>query len=102
MMKAKLLILSILFTTTELFCQEVWSDRSRILPDQLRNLPTAIRLSHSPTPVYPEVNKDTVNFPGKYVWKHSTSAASFLKHLTVVNAGSYIWINNKGWISNIK
>ncbi|MCW3464917.1 hypothetical protein [Chitinophaga nivalis] len=82
--------------------QVSWTDRSRILPDDLRNIPTAILLYHSPTPVYPMLNDDTIGFPGKYIWKHNTSVKTMMADLEVIAAGSYIWSANKGWIPNIK
>lgn len=82
--------------------QQVWSDRSRLLPDQLRGIPTGIGLMHDPTPVYPEPDTDTLNYPGKFIWKHSTTVNTLVGRLTVVAAGSYIWGGDKGWIANIK
>lgn len=101
-MKTKLIIFFLSLSIAKLSAQEVWTDPSRILPDELRNLPTAIMLSHSPTPVYPEVNNDTLNYPGKYIWKHSTTVRTEQPNLTVVKAGSYIWLEKKGWVRNIE
>lgn len=82
--------------------QEVWTDRSRILPDQLRGLQTGILITHDPTPVYPEINLDTVAYPGKYIWKHQTTASSLSGDLIVLQAGSFIWRADKGWVANIQ
>ena len=103
-MKTYLLAILLLFsvsTTTALFAQEVWTDHSRLLPDQLRNIPDGVFIYHNPTPVYPEINNDTINYPGKYIWKNSTYIKSSVSGLRVVAAGSYIWYSTKGWIKNV-
>ncbi|WP_343523936.1 hypothetical protein [Pedobacter sp.] len=82
--------------------QQVWTDHNRLLPDKLRGLPSGIQLGHSPTPVYPELNTDTVNYPGKYIWKHLTQVSGGQKELTVIEAGSFIWRKDKGWAANIR
>lgn len=82
--------------------QQVWTDHSRLLPDQLRGIPTGIEIEHNPTPVYPEPNTDTINYPGKFIWKHSTTVKTLHQQVTVLSAGSYIWLGDKGWIANIK
>lgn len=84
------------------FAQQVWSDRSRVLPDQLRNIPTGIIMYHTPSPVWPTLNADTAAYPGRFVWKHSTSAYSMVGNLKVVSAGSYIWLASKGWQANMR
>ncbi|MGZ3754428.1 MAG: hypothetical protein ACXVAY_00495 [Mucilaginibacter sp.] len=101
-MKIYLSAILLLFgVSTTLFAQEVWTDHSRLLPDQLRNIPDGVFIYHNPTPVYPEINTDTINYPGKYIWKHSTYITSTVSGLRVVAAGSYIWYSAKGWIKNI-
>lgn len=82
--------------------QQIWTDHSRLLPDQLRGLQTGILITHDPTPVYPEINLDTVDYPGKYIWKHQTTASSLKGDLTVLQAGSFIWRADKGWVANIR
>ncbi|MBE9661800.1 hypothetical protein [Mucilaginibacter myungsuensis] len=82
--------------------QQGWTERSRLLPDQLRNIATGILVYHSPSPVYPEPNLDATTPYGKYVWKHSTYAMAQTEDLEVVAAGSYIWIKDKGWMPNMK
>ncbi|MDN3584645.1 hypothetical protein [Mucilaginibacter flavus] len=89
-----------LLNISSLLAQQVWSDHSRLLPDKLRGVPTAILIIHAPTPVYPEPNTDTIDYPGKYIWKHQTTVSS-KQDLTVIEAGSYIWVGDKGWIANI-
>lgn len=99
----KILWLALLLTNgTTLWAQQVWTDKRRLLPDLLRNIPTGINISHSPTPVWPELNTDTVNYPGQYVWKHLTTVSTQLGQLQVIAAGSYIWWKDKGWTANIK
>lgn len=98
-MKAILMIV-ILHCSLVVGAQETWTDKSRILPDQLRNVENDIVISHYPSPVYPELNTDTVNFRGKFVWKHSTSIKSN-ETLILVKVGSYIW-TSKGWLLNMQ
>lgn len=81
--------------------QQIWTDHSRLLPDALRGIPTGIELWHNPTPVYPELNDDTVNYPGKFIWKHETTAFTRKGELKVITAGSFIWMGDRGWIANI-
>ncbi|MGY3211880.1 hypothetical protein [Mucilaginibacter sp. HD30] len=97
----KKIIIVLLLLAGRVSAQQVWTDHSRLLPDQLRNIPTAIAIFHDPTPVYPERNADTVNYPGKFIWKHRTTVSA-TQELEVVAAGSYIWYGDKGWIKNIE
>ena len=83
-----------------LSAQEVWEDRSRILPEKLRGIPTAIIMSHSPSPNYAELNPDK-NGP-KYIWEHSTCVQTLQEELEVVEAGSFIWIKDAGWMANMQ
>jgi hypothetical protein len=101
-MKRYIITICLLFFASTSFGQQVWTDHMRLLPDQLRNIPTGIFLYHNPSPVYPEQNTDTLNYPGKYVWKHSTFATAQPDDLEVVAAGSYLWYGEKGWITNVK
>ena len=84
-----------------IFGQEVWPDKSRILPEELREIPEAIFIMHSPNPNYPEptTKKDKTKF--QYIWKHSTSVISPEKDLEIVKAGSFIWYSEKGWFRNV-
>jgi hypothetical protein len=41
--------------------QEVWTDKNRILPDILRQVPVALYIQHSPNPNYPEINNTGQN-----------------------------------------
>lgn len=82
--------------------QQVWSNHNRLLPDKLLGLQSYIQIDHTPTPVYPEINKDTISYPGKYIWKHQTSVLSTARTLTVIAAGSFIWRGDKGWSENIR
>ncbi|MBC7398830.1 MAG: hypothetical protein H7289_02705 [Mucilaginibacter sp.] len=99
----KLILLFIMLTgATHLLAQETWTDHSRLLPDVLRSIPTGIVIYHMPSPVWPELNTDTANYPGKYVWKHSTRITTEAGELEVIEAGSFIWWKDKGWTANIK
>jgi len=102
MIRQTLLLLLLSILTIQANAQQDWTDRTRLLPERLRGIPSGIALEHTPTPVYPETNTDTVNYPGKFIWKHSTKAQTLLDQLTVVAAGSYIWMGDKGWITNIQ
>lgn len=79
----KRLLLFFLMLALKASAQSVWTDHSRLLPDALRGIPTGIEVFHDPTPVYPEPNTDTVNYPGKYIWRHSTTVSAKLG-LTVI------------------
>lgn len=96
-MKLSLLILT-LFLCFNLFGQD-WSDKTRVLPDELRKVPVSIYIQHNPNPNYPEVAESNKDY--KYVWKHSTSITSPNKELKVISAGSFIWYNEEGWKKNV-
>ncbi|ASU33356.1 hypothetical protein [Mucilaginibacter xinganensis] len=100
-MRTRFILLLLLCSATRLVAQQTWTDHARLLPDRLRNIPAGINIYHSPTPVWPEFNSDTVDFPGKYIWKHSTRIATEAGELEVIAAGSYIWWKDKGWTPNI-
>ena len=78
--------------------QNAWTDRSRILPDKLRNIPNGLVLNHSPNPNYPEFTNEK-NGP-KYKWEHATCIVAMMPGLKVVEVGSFIWTEN-GWITNM-
>ncbi|MDU0371816.1 hypothetical protein ACFPAF_15545 [Hymenobacter endophyticus] len=71
-----------------------WSNHRRVLPDKLRAVPVGLTLWHTPNPNYPEQ-------PGGYVWKHSTMLRSEVGPLTVVECGSFIWYDERGWQQNM-
>lgn len=98
MKKLKLLLL-FLILSFHLQAQEIWKDRNRLLPDQLRGIETEILISHNPGLVTPILNTDS-NIRGKYVWKHSTTVSTNYKNLEIVSAGSFIW-TAKGWFANM-
>ncbi len=75
--------------------QSVWSNKSRVLPDKLRELPVGILMWHNPNPCYPEL------IDGTYYWKHTTSATTINKELKVIECGSFIWYNENGWQANM-
>jgi len=99
-MKYYLMLLTFAFSFP-LFSQQ-WTDKTRILPDELRKIPVAIYIVHSPNPNYPEITINTDNTDSKYVWKHSTSIVSPDIDLTVIKAGSYIWYSEAGWMQNVQ
>lgn len=78
-----------------------WSDRTRVLPDDLRKVSVAIYIIHGPNPNYPEIASKSDRKGFKYVWKHSTTIYSPHKNLEVIQAGSYIWYNEEGWKKNV-
>lgn len=82
--------------------QESWSDKTRVLPDELRKVPVALYIMHSPNPNYPEHTKPEDKSKHLYVWKHQTSVISPDQDLEVIKAGSYIWYNAEGWKQNVQ
>ncbi len=78
-----------------LLAQTDWTNKRRVLPDKLRDLPVGVLLWHDPNPRYPELVGDT------YYWKHSTFAMAPKEDLTVVSCGSFIWYDESGWHSNM-
>lgn len=96
MKKSTLIIALLLSSFTCLKAQTVWTNKSRLLPDQLRELPVGIIMSHDPNPCYPEL------IEGTYYWKHHTRATATDMDLTVVECGSYIWYDESGWHVNMK
>ncbi|MEL6124704.1 MAG: hypothetical protein AAFR14_13395 [Bacteroidota bacterium] len=79
-----------------------WSDHTRVLPDELRELPVGAVLLHSPNPNYAELNETPKQSDTKYVWKHATTVMALDKALQVVKAGSYIWYSEAGWQRNVQ
>lgn len=75
-----------------------WTDHRRVLPDKLRQVPVGLTLWHTPNPTYPEPNPAK---PGGYVWKHSTQLRSEVGELQVVECGSFIWYDKRGWQQNM-
>lgn len=75
--------------------QHEWTDKSRVLPDNLRRLPVGLTLWHNPNPVYPVLEGEV------YVWRHSTSIRAEVADLEVVECGSYIWYAPAGWQANM-
>ncbi len=94
-----ILFLFILLSVTG-YTQDVWTNKSRALPDDLRKVPVAIYLMHSPNPNFPELNTTGTHKEHKYVWKHATSVISPNEDLEVIKAGSFIWYSPEGWIRN--
>lgn len=84
------------------FAQEAWTDRTRALPDELRQVPVGLYIMHNPNPNYPEPTIPEDHSDSKYVWKHQTSVISPDKDLQVIKAGSYIWYNTDGWKQNVQ
>ena len=101
--RSPLFIFILLISTVGIGCtQEAWTDRSRALPDELREVPEAIFIRHTPNPNYPEQTQDEDKDNGQYVWKHSTSIISMDQDLKVVKAGSFIWYDETGWKRNVE
>lgn len=102
MMKTTLTTIFLVLFVPALFAQNSWSDKSRILPDKLRQLPVGLRIEHSPDPVYPTINSNKKANKAKYIWQHSTTVVATEKTLKVVEVGSFIWISENGWIGNMR
>lgn len=86
----------LLFITGSLTAQSTWTNKNRLMPDKLRELPVGIIMSHDPNPVYPVKVADT------FYWKHNTKATAIYKDLTIVECGSYIWYDATGWHANMQ
>lgn len=82
-------------TLSSVNAQSGWTNKSRLMPDKLRELPVGILMSHDPNPCYPELIGDT------YYWKHHTMATATNKQLTVIECGSFIWYDASGWHANM-
>lgn len=78
-----------------LLAQTAWTNKSRVMPDKLRELPVGIMMSHDPNPCYPVMVADT------FYWTHNTKAVAVYKTLTVVECGSFIWYDASGWRTNL-
>lgn len=78
-----------------------WTNKNRVLPDELREIPVAIYIMHDPNPNYPELATESDQTEFKYIWKHSTTIMSPDKNLEVIRAGSFIWYNEDGWKKNV-
>lgn len=89
-----------LITTQSLCAQEAWIDRSRIYPEQLRGISTGLILYQTPSPNYPVLTNEPDG--AKYKWEHNTCIIPLLDNLQIVEAGSFIWIKEKGWLPNMK
>jgi len=74
-----------------------WPDHRRVLPERLRRVPVGLSLHHSPNPVYPEPEA-----PGRFAWKHSTTVVADVADLEIVECGSFIWYDERGWQANIQ
>lgn len=78
-----------------------WTDKTRVLPDELCKVPVALYIIHGPNPNYPEAADKNDRKGFKYVWRHSTSVMAPDKDLTVIQAGSFIWYSEEGWKKNV-
>jgi hypothetical protein len=58
-------------------------------------------IMHGPNPNYPELAKKDDRKGFKYVWRHSTTVYSPNMELEVIEAGSYIWFSENGWMKNV-
>lgn len=100
----RLILILSLISTQGISCkaQEAWTDKTRILPDKLRQVPVALYIQHSPNPNYPETNDTGRNKKMDYVWKHATTVCSPTLELEIVKAGSFIWYDETGWKENVQ
>jgi hypothetical protein len=94
-------MVTLLLLCSSLSAQDAWTNKSRILPDKLRLVPTQLTLNHGPNPNYPELCQDP-KVKAKYVWKHSTTVCSPHHDLEVVAAGSFVWYSPSGWQENVQ
>lgn len=95
-MKNLALTITFLFLLSgSLFAQFAWTNKARVMPDKLREMPVGILMSHDPNPCYPVLQVDT------FYWIHNTKATSVYKRLTVVECGSFIWYDASGWHANM-
>ncbi|WP_162910440.1 hypothetical protein [Hymenobacter oligotrophus] len=92
-------LLGLLLVAPRAHAQAAWPDRTRVLPDKLRQVPVGLVLWHTPNPAYPEPNPSQ---PGQYVWRHSTAVRADVADLQVVECGSFIWYNESGWQANVR
>lgn len=99
--KSLTLLAAIFLSCVNLLAQDAWTNKSRILPDKLRQVPTLLTVSYNPNPNYAEL-ADEPGIDFTYVWKHSTSICSPYQDLEVVEAGSFIWYSPSGWMENVQ
>jgi hypothetical protein len=95
------LLFSVFTTLCALPCfaqQDAWTDKTRVLPEALRQIPDGLFVWDTPNPSYPK--PDSAN-PGTFVWRHNTNVRTQVVELTVIAAGSYIWYSASGWQANI-
>lgn len=76
-----------------------WTNHSRVLPDKLREVPVGLALWHTPNPNYPEPDPA---HPGRFVWKHQTIVRADVADLEIVECGSFIWYDARGWQQNMR
>ncbi len=88
-----------LFAVQMARAQDTWTDRSRIYPDRLRYIPTGLILYHSPSPNYPE-ETNTPEGPA-FKWEHDTCVRALEEGLRLIEAGSFIWMEDRGWYPNM-
>jgi len=80
--------------------QEVaWKDKTRLLPEKLRQIPDGLLVWDSPNPSYPTPDPAT---PGAFIWQHDTHVQAINSDLQMVEAGSFIWYSQAGWQANIE
>ncbi|MCB2378295.1 hypothetical protein LGH70_11915 [Hymenobacter sp. BT635] len=92
-------LLLLLATPAPLAAQSAWTNKTRALPDKLRQVPVGLQLWHTPNPNYPEPDPAK---PGHFVWKHSTMVRNETgQELQVVACGSFIWYSAEGWQANL-
>ena len=93
-------VIILLIATQPHFAQEAWANHSRIYPEQLQGIPTGLALYHTPSPNYPVPTNDPDG--PKYKWEHDTCIIPLLENLQIIEAGSFIWLKDKGWVPNMK
>ncbi len=95
MKKALKIALIVSLSAINLFAQDVWPDRTRVLPQKLRRIPVGLSMWHDHPFIVPEKIDST------YFWKHTTTIRAEVSDLTFIEAGSFIWYDASGWQQNM-
>jgi hypothetical protein len=95
MKKALAIIIITSLSITNSFSQDVWPDRTRVLPQKLRRVPVGLSMWHDRPFIVPEKTDST------YFWKHTTTIRAEVADLEFIEAGSFIWYDASGWKQNM-
>ena len=67
------------------------------LPDAIKDIPIGIEVENSPDTIYAELNETNSK---KYIWKHTTTIIALNSDLTIIEFGSYNFIDGKWKLGN--